>query len=324
MGKPNKRKRVKSSNSNPSSSNVSTNLNDSDIPILAAIGDNINNTCTGNTDINTDMSSVNKSDCLSNVENDISADRFQMIMSGIGDIKKTLDGVVNRLDTHDKKIKKIENKIEKVEVDLQKNVKVNAKLDSVIQESNNHLADITLLQEENKRINKDVDLLRAYAIRMEQRLEFQEKLLTDLQGRSMKENIVITGLEEKEHENLRHVVSDIFKKDLRHAMPVSNIQEVREGLLQILASPATASCSHNILAYRYVGPNGVINDGVEDDGEYGGGRCILNAMKEEGINNALVVVSRVFGQKLGYKRFSYFKNAARTALQKASSGALNN
>ncbi|KAJ8311814.1 hypothetical protein KUTeg_010627 [Tegillarca granosa] len=259
-----------------------------------------------------------------------------------------------------------------------KNVKVNAKLDSVIQEGNNHLADITLLQEENKRINKDVDLLRAYAIRMEKRLEFLEKLLTDLPRRSMKKNIVITGLEEKEHENLRHVVSDIFKKDLLtgdkliikrngtlyrekietlkatdvfhhskyvkpkykiatgdylaengnfiqgHALPVSNKQEVRAGLLQKLASPTTASCSHNILAYRYVGPNGVINDGVEDDGEYGGGRCILNAMEGEGINNALVVVSRVFGQKLGYKRFSYFKNAARTALQKASSGALNN
>ncbi|KAJ8315901.1 hypothetical protein KUTeg_006535 [Tegillarca granosa] len=57
--------------------------------------------------------------------------------------------------------------------------------------------------------------------------------------------------------------------------------------------------------------------GIEDDGEYGGGRKILSCLKEECFNNVLVVVSRTFGQKLGgAKRFAFFKNAARSAIRK--------
>ncbi|KAJ8310151.1 LOW QUALITY PROTEIN: hypothetical protein KUTeg_012016 [Tegillarca granosa] len=58
--------------------------------------------------------------------------------------------------------------------------------------------------------------------------------------------------------------------------------------------PSVASSTHNIVAYRFTDDKGVMHDGIDDDGEYDGGRCILNSMKEDGINNALVVVSREF------------------------------
>lgn len=47
---------------------------------------------------------------------------------------------------------------------------------------------------------------------MEQRLDFQQNLLADLQGRNMKEH-VITG--EREREMPTQVVSDKFKQELR-------------------------------------------------------------------------------------------------------------
>ncbi|KAJ8305013.1 hypothetical protein KUTeg_018596 [Tegillarca granosa] len=73
--------------------------------------------------------------------------------------------------------------------------------------------------------------------------------------------------------------------------------------------PSVASSTHNIVSYRFTDDKGVMHDGIDDDGEYGG---------EEGITNSLVVVSRVFGQKLGHKRFSYFKNAAKSAIQRVA------
>ncbi|KAJ8302902.1 hypothetical protein KUTeg_019298 [Tegillarca granosa] len=71
-----------------------------------------------------------------------------------------------------------------------------------------------------------------------------------------------------------------------------------------------------IVKINFVPRFSVIHDGIEDDGEYGGGRNILSCLKEEGFNNVLVVVSRTFGQKLGAKRFTFFKNAARSAIRK--------
>ncbi|KAJ8314199.1 hypothetical protein KUTeg_008760 [Tegillarca granosa] len=102
------------------------------------------------------------------------------------------------------------------------------------------------------------------------------------------------------------------------AVSITSNQNVREALAQLLSMPSVASSTHNIVAYRFTDDKGVMHYGIDDDGEYGGGRCILNSMKEDGINNALVVVSRVFGQKLGHKRFSYFKNAAKSAIQRVA------
>ncbi|KAJ8307911.1 hypothetical protein KUTeg_014558 [Tegillarca granosa] len=57
------------------------------------------------------------------------------------------------------------------------------------------------------------------------------------------------------------------------------------------------SSTHNIVAYRFT-DQGTIDGGIDEVGEYGGGRCVLDAMKEDEINNAPVIVSRVFGKKL--------------------------
>ncbi|KAJ8311816.1 hypothetical protein KUTeg_010629 [Tegillarca granosa] len=59
----------------------------------------------------------------------------------------------------------------------------------------------------------------------------------------------------------------------------------------------------------------IVQNDIYDKNEYGGGRNILSCLKE-GFNNVLVVVSRTFGQKLGAKRFTFFKNAARSAIRK--------
>ncbi|KAJ8303497.1 hypothetical protein KUTeg_019893 [Tegillarca granosa] len=84
---------------------------------------------------------------------------------------------------------------------------------------------------------------------------------------------------------------------------------------ELLSIPEVTSSIHKIVAYCFTDEKGVIHDRIEDDGEYGGSRNILSCLTEC-FNNVLVVVSRTFGQKLGAKRFTFFKNTARSAIRK--------
>ncbi|KAJ8300841.1 hypothetical protein KUTeg_022360 [Tegillarca granosa] len=321
------------------------------------------------------------------------------------DIKQSLAAVINRIDAHESKIESLENRMAIVNNDIYDRNGIRETLDSMMTESNEHTCDILKLTEENTKVNNELKLIRGYVTKLEQKIEIQQNQITDLQGRSTKDNIVVTGLVETDRENLPRILknknskirinphfpevvrekrkrlfeiqaqlnkqnvdtkvygdklvykqsgtvlrekvalpkaSDVFKTALyiknKHrfasgdtfaengklimgrAMSVSSIQDVREGISELLTIPAVAASTHNIVAYRFTDIQGVIHDGIEDDGEHGGVLSILKCMKEEGFNNVLVVVSRTFGQKLGSKRFTYFKAAARTAIQKVGNG----
>ncbi|KAJ8319402.1 hypothetical protein KUTeg_004493, partial [Tegillarca granosa] len=56
--------------------------------------------------------------------------------------------------------------------------------------------------------------------------------------------------------------------------------------------------------------------GTDDDGKHGAAFTILKALRQNNINNVIVVVSRNFGQKLGPRRFNHISNAAKLAVQK--------
>uniref|UniRef100_K1QXE1 Impact N-terminal domain-containing protein n=1 Tax=Magallana gigas TaxID=29159 RepID=K1QXE1_MAGGI len=57
----------------------------------------------------------------------------------------------------------------------------------------------------------------------------------------------------------------------------------------------------------------MVHEGSEDDGEHGTRRTLLSAMNNNGIQNALIVVSRWFGNKIGMRRFTHIVDAGLNA-----------
>lgn len=180
-------------------------------------GDNMNSLSS------TNMSSGSSSSSSVSFTNDM----VEEILSGISDIKQTLSDVVGRIDRQDEKISTLDRKLSKLEKDINDpDNGVNGKLNSVIQEVNNHMCDTTLLQEQNTKSNNEMKLLRGYIIRLEQKLDTQQNQIIDLQNRSMKDNIVITGLIENDRENLNDKLQQIFREELGigRAIPIDRIQ----------------------------------------------------------------------------------------------------
>ncbi|KAJ8306796.1 hypothetical protein KUTeg_014880, partial [Tegillarca granosa] len=84
-------------------------------------------------------------------------------------------------------------------------------------------------------------------------------------------------------ENGNHIIST--------AVPVFSLEEIHRALSGLQTVPSVVSSTHNIVAYGLIEEKRIIHDGNDDDSQYGGGRCVLDAMKEDGINNARVIVS---------------------------------
>lgn len=76
-----------------------------------------------------------------------------------------------------------------------------------------------------------------------------------------------------------------------------------------------ASASHNIYAYRITSQDGSILKGSEDDSEHGAEPSLLKALRDNEIINALVVVSWLFGGKIGLCRVPHIKEAGLSAVK---------
>lgn len=73
--------------------------------------------------------------------------------------------------------------------------------------------------------------------------------------------------------------------------------------------------THVMCAYKLPGIDFVTTQAMVDDGEFGGGRCILNLLNGDNRINRVVFVVRYYGGKhLGTLRFKCIENAANSAL----------
>ena len=113
-------------------------------------------------------------------------------------------------------------------------------------------------------------------------------------------------------------IEDNGNRFLAHSTPVDSFKTVRKSLLEIMRLDSIPSASHNIYAYRFKSPDGATHEGSEDDGEHGAGRSLLNALKDNEIENSLVVVSRWFGGKIGPRRFTHIKTAGLSAVKNSA------
>lgn len=79
----------------------------------------------------------------------------------------------------------------------------------------------------------------------------------------------------------------------------------------MLRLPNVSSQTHNVYAYRFVNQDGVIQDGSEDDDEHGAGHTLLRTLRENNVQNAMVLASRWYACKIGSERFTHYGNAVK-------------
>ncbi|KAJ8313473.1 hypothetical protein KUTeg_008976 [Tegillarca granosa] len=100
------------------------------------------------------------------------------------------------------------------------------------------------------------------------------------------------------------------------AAGIKSYSDARHAVRQILQIPKVAMSTHNIMAYRFTDKDNNNHEGTDENGEHGAAFTILKDLRQNNINNVIVVVSRKFGQKLGPRRFNHISNAAKSAVQK--------
>lgn len=79
----------------------------------------------------------------------------------------------------------------------------------------------------------------------------------------------------------------------------------------MLRLPNVSSATHNVYAYRFVNQDGVIQDGSEDYDEHGAGHTLLQTLRENNVQNAMVLASRWYVCKIGSERFTHYGNAVK-------------
>lgn len=104
---------------------------------------------------------------------------------------------------------------------------------------------------------------------------------------------------------------------ISYAVQVKSQEEVRMAYRKLRIKYADAT--HIVSAYRLSPLNGPLNQEANDDGEYGGGRCLMNCLHQARIVNAAVFIVRYYGGKrIGSLRFTIMEDLVKTALLKAN------
>ena len=99
-----------------------------------------------------------------------------------------------------------------------------------------------------------------------------------------------------------------------HYVPVSDQDKIVPAIQSVYSDTRCARATHNMYAYR-IRHGGTVTEHYEDDGEYGGGRVLLNLLRDHDVDNAFVCVTRWYGgTHLGKARFDYIAEAAKEAL----------
>jgi putative IMPACT (imprinted ancient) family translation regulator len=113
------------------------------------------------------------------------------------------------------------------------------------------------------------------------------------------------------------VVSDRGSKYAVTAGRVSSDADIKNFLKRLKKAKKFAKATHNTWAAR-------LSDGTEiknDDGEGGAGMIILQMMVREGVDDAIIVVTRWYGgTHLGGDRFRHVKTSVQHLFDALSSG----
>ena len=116
-------------------------------------------------------------------------------MSAIQDRLKTITG---KLDG----IGQLKQSIETINKDLWDEDGLDERIKYIAQQYENNSSEVESLRQENSYLRKELQVLKSVVINLDGRVSQQESEITDLKGRSMRDNILIHSLEEEENEDL--------------------------------------------------------------------------------------------------------------------------
>ena len=105
-----------------------------------------------------------------------------------------------------------------------------------------------------------------------------------------------------------------------HAVDIRDVDDVIPALQALCMDTRVAGATHIMYAYR-VGSSGSSMENWEDDGEWGGGRKIMEAIHEADVYGKLICVTRWYGgQNIGPARFDAISTQAKAALSLRTRG----
>eukprot|EP00026_Physarum_polycephalum_P011124 Phypoly_transcript_11324.p1 GENE.Phypoly_transcript_11324~~Phypoly_transcript_11324.p1 ORF type:complete len:367 (+),score=55.34 Phypoly_transcript_11324:83-1183(+) len=111
-------------------------------------------------------------------------------------------------------------------------------------------------------------------------------------------------------------VTDRKSKFQAHIAVVHSVAEAERVITELLKDKRIANATHNISAYRILGPNDVKYENRDDDGETGAGDKLLYMLDKGNYINIVVIVTRWFGGiNLGADRFKHITGAAQVLLE---------
>lgn len=100
-----------------------------------------------------------------------------------------------------------------------------------------------------------------------------------------------------------------------HCAQITAKEDIASVMAKLLQDRSIATATHNIYAYRYKDGN-AIKEGLKDDGEHGAGHHILKALRDQNVENCIIIVSRWYGgQHLGPQRFTCISDCAKNAIR---------
>ncbi len=149
------------------------------------------------------------------------------------------------------------------------------------------------------------------------------KYIDKLPTPTPKELLYMSDVERTEALNTKFTTSTVQVGGctfVARAATAHSLNDVRALYKAVLLNANNLSASHNIAAYRLYTPMGArTTEGYNDDGDFGMGRAVRDAMQNENARNIAVFVTRFYGgNHLGPKRFSAVKELVKTVLQSAT------
>ena len=153
---------------------------------------------------NTRSSSVNTQGLSEEVSSALQS--LPMIQQSLQDIQQRLTGL-EELRSELLSVK------ESLKEDLWGDDGIEQKIIYIAQQSEDTEQNVEEIQKENKTLRREVDLLKAIVIKLDRKVTEQDREITDLKGRSMRDNLMIHRFRENSSENLIVDIPKAIKKE---------------------------------------------------------------------------------------------------------------